>query len=138
MKIKEAIVKAAKGMYNSLPITIGVILLIGLATTLVPKSFYASFFSKNPAIDSFIGSAIGSILAGNPITSYVIGGEFLKQGISLVAVTAFLVSWVTVGVIQFPAEAILLGKKFALCRNISAFFLSILVAILTVAVVSML
>ncbi|MCD6547558.1 MAG: permease [Nanoarchaeota archaeon] len=134
--MKQAIYKAARGMYNSLPVLISAILLVGLANAVVPKSFYSYFFSRNLIIDSFIGSALGSILAGNPITSYVIGGELLKQGISLVAVTAFIVSWVTVGIVQFPAEAILLGKKFAFYRNLSAFFLAIVVAILTVFVVS--
>ncbi len=133
--IKEVLIKSAKSIYNSLPILIGAILLIGLVSAAVPKSYYGMLFSKNPVIDSFIGSGIGSILAGNPVTSYILGGEFLKQGVSLVAVTAFLVAWVTVGIVQYPAEAILLGKKFALYRNISAFFLAIVVAIITVVVV---
>ena len=32
----------------------------------------------------------------------LLGGELLDKGVSLVAVTAFLVSWVTVGSIQLP------------------------------------
>jgi len=58
----------------------------------------------------------------------------LKQGVGLIAVTAFLVSWVTVGLIQFPAESTILGKKFAILRNISAFILSIIVAIITILI----
>ena len=135
--IKEVMIKSAKSLYNSLPILIGAILLIGLVSAAVPKSYYGMLFSKHVAIDSFIGSGIGSILAGNPVTSYILGGEFLKQGVSLIAVTAFIVAWVTVGVVQYPAEAILLGKKFAAYRNISAFFLAIIVAVITVAVVGL-
>ncbi len=135
--IKEVMIKSAKSLYNSLPTIIGAILLIGLVSAAVPKSYYGMLFSKNPIIDSFIGSGIGSILAGNPVTSYILSGEFLKQGVSLVAVTAFMVAWVTVGVVQYPAEAILLGKKFALYRNISAFFLAIVVAVITVLVVGL-
>ena len=134
--IKEVLIKSAKSLYNSLPTLIGAVLLIGLVSAAVPKSYYGMLFSKNSIIDSFVGSGVGSILAGNPVTSYILGGEFLKQGVSLVAVTAFLVAWVTVGVVQYPAEAILLGKKFAFYRNISAFFLAIVVAVITVAVVS--
>ena len=78
---------------------------------------------------------MGSILAGNPITSYIIGGELLAQGISMTAVTAFLVAWVTVGMVQLPAESILLGKRFAVTRNIAAFVFSVIVAILTTVVV---
>jgi len=39
---------------------------------------------------------------------------------------------VTVGVIQLPAEASILGKRFALTRNILSFIFAILVAIATV------
>ena len=136
-KLKQAIVKSAKAMYKSLPVLLGVILLVSLANTLIPKSIYSSLFSKNLFLDSVIGSALGSILAGNPITSYILGGEFLKQGISLVAVTAFLVAWVTVGIVQLPAESMLLGKKFAITRNITAFVFSIIVAIITVVIVGL-
>jgi len=68
--------------------------------------------------------------------SYIFAGELLKQGISLIAVTAFIVSWVTVGVIQIPAESAMLGKKFTLIRNISAFIFAIIVAIITVLILN--
>ena len=137
LTLKQSVAKAAKALYKSLPILLGVVILVSLVNTLIPKSFYTLFFSKIFLLDSFIGSVIGSILAGSPITSYIIGGEMLNQGISLVAVTAFIVAWVTVGIVQFPAESMLLGKKFALSRNISAFVLAIIVALITVAIVSL-
>ena len=137
-KSKVAILKSAKSMYSSLPVLFGVILLVGLISTIVPKSSYHVVFSKNIFFDSVIGSGLGSVLAGNPITSYVLGGELLKQGVSLVAVTSFMVAWVTVGLVQLPAESILLGKKFAISRNILSFTFSIFVAILTVFIVGLL
>lgn len=136
-KLKQAIKKSAKGMYKALPVLTGVILLVSLANTLIPKSIYSSLFSKNIFLDSVIGSALGSILAGNPITSYILGGELLNQGISLIAVTAFIVAWVTVGIVQLPAEIMLLGKKFAITRNITAFIFAIIVALVTVLIVGL-
>ena len=124
--------KAAKGLWNAFPMIFGTILLVSLISTIIPKSIYTTIFSKNPFLDSFIGSVVGSISAGNPITSYIFGGEMLGQGVNLIAVTAFLVSWVTVGLIQLPAESAILGKKFTLLRNSAAFLFSIIVAILTV------
>jgi len=113
---------------------LGTIFLISLISVVIPKSFYISVFSKNSFLDSFIGSLIGSISAGNPITSYIFGGEMLNQGVGLIAVTAFIVSWVTVGLIQLPAESTILGKKFAILRNITAFIFSIIVAIITILI----
>ena len=138
MKINKSIKKAARTLWKSAPVLLGVILLVSLANTLIPKEAYTMLFRNIPLIDSFIGGALGSVLAGNPVTSYIIGGEMLKQGVSLSAVTAFLIAWVTVGVIQFPAESILLGKKFAITRNITAFALAIIVAAITVLIMGLL
>ena len=135
--MKDSVVKSSRSLGNSVPVLAGVVLLVGLANTLVPKSLYRMVFSRNFLLDSFIGSGLGSVLAGNPVTSYVLGGEFLKEGISLVAVTAFLVSWVTVGLVQLPAESFLLGKKFAILRNIMSFMFSIIVAIITAFLVGL-
>ncbi len=134
-KLKSALTKSARAISNSLPVLAGVVLLVGLTHTLIPKFLY---FSKNVILDSIIGSGLGSVLAGNPLTSYVLGGELVKQGVSLVAVTSFLVAWVTVGLVQLPAEAIMLGKKFAILRNIFSFAFSIIVAITTVFILGLL
>jgi uncharacterized membrane protein YraQ (UPF0718 family) len=131
--LKDSITKAVKSLWNVLPLIIGTILLFSLVIILIPKSFYVQVF-RGTFLDSLIGSLVGSISAGNPITSYIIGGELLEQGVGLVAVTAFLVAWVTVGIIQLPAESMILGKKFAILRNLTSFIFSIIVAILTVAI----
>ena len=120
---------------NTLPTVLGMLLLVSIITNTIPKQFYKSLFNGNLWRDSLIGNALGSFLIGNPVTGYIIGNELIKNGVSLIAVTAFLVAWVTVGLIQSPAEAVLLGKRFALFRNISAFFMAIIVAIITVIIV---
>jgi uncharacterized membrane protein YraQ (UPF0718 family) len=135
-RLKESILKSLKALYMMLPVIIGTVLLLSLITPLIPKSFYLNVFRKNVFLDSIIGSIFGSISAGNPITSYILGGEFLKEGVSLVAVTAFLVAWVTVGLIQLPAEAVIIDKKFALIRNLTSFLFSIIVGIVTAVIVN--
>ncbi|MFW5865861.1 MAG: hypothetical protein ACOCU6_02075 [Nanoarchaeota archaeon] len=133
---KDAFAKAITSLSRSAPTIIGIILLIGLLKTVTSQELIASLFSNSPILDSIIGSIAGSIMTGNAMTSYVIGGELLTSEVSLVAVTAFIVSWTTVGIIQYPAEKEQLGKQFALIRNFLSFILSFLVAIVTVAVVS--
>ncbi|MBN1896201.1 MAG: hypothetical protein JW789_00550 [Candidatus Aenigmarchaeota archaeon] len=137
-EVTDAFGKSGKSLCNSLPVLAGAVLLVGLASSLVPHTFYSSIFSHNPLIDSLIGSTAGSFLAGNPLTSYVLGGEMLSQGVSLLAVTSFLVAWVTVGMVQLPAESILLGRRFAVLRNILSFVFSILVAFTTVYITGLL
>ncbi len=135
--MKESFKKTLNSLYQSLPAVIGVLLLIALTTTIIPKEFYRAVFSGNNFLDPLIGALLGSILAGNPITSHILGGEFLTQGVSLVAVTAFLLTWITVGVVQLPAESLMLGKKFTVVRNLMSFFTAIVVAVLTVITISL-
>ena len=129
---------AARQFVNLLPILIGVVLLIGLFNAFVSEAWLTSIFSGNVALDTLWGACFGSIFAGNPINSYVIGGELLKYDVSLFAVTAFIVTWVTVGLVQLPAEMAALGKRFAFLRNGLSFLLSIPLAILTVLIVTLL
>jgi uncharacterized membrane protein YraQ (UPF0718 family) len=125
--------KAARSSAKMLPVMIAVILLLGLLRTLISKETIAHVFTGRWLQDTLLGSAIGSVSAGNAVTSYIIGGELLKEGISLFAVTAFIVAWVTVGIAQFPLEASALGKRFACVRNGLSFLLSLLVGIATTA-----
>jgi len=131
--ILSAVRKSSRALWYSAPLLLGIILLVGLVQAFFPPKVIGSIFHHSVILDSFIGSAIGSVLVGSPVTSYVIGGELLQQGVSLTAVTAFIVSWVTVGIVQFPAEAVMLGRGFSMLRNSLSFLFSIVVAVLTVA-----
>lgn len=130
--LKMSFFKAVKSFGSTLPMLISIVLLIGLFKTFVTPEMIAMVFTGNMLTDPLLGAGIGSISAGNPITSYIIGGELIKENVSLFAVTAFMVAWVTVGFIQFPAEAKILGKKFAIIRNLLNFIFSILIALATV------
>ena len=138
---KTSLVHAARSSARQfsalLPILIGVVLLIGLFNAFISKDFLSSIFSGNMALDTLWGACFGSILAGNPINSYVIGGELLKYDISLFAVTALIITWVTVGLVQLPAEITALGRRFALLRNGLSFILSIPIAIITVVILNL-
>jgi len=137
-KLKQSSKKAFKGFVGVLPIIFAMLLLVSMINNLVPKSFYSKVFSGNTISDSVVGALLGSILTGNPISAYILGNGFLKNGVSLIAVTAFLTAWTTVGIIQLPAETMVLGRKFAIYRNISAFAISILTAIITAYIVGLL
>jgi len=104
---------------------------VSVVMALAPRSFFSRVFTGG-FLDPVIGAGIGSIAAGNPITSYILGGELMKHGVSLEAVTAFLVAWVTVGLVQLPAEGVMLGRRFAVVRNLVSFVLAIAVGVLTV------
>ena len=117
---------------NLLPLVTGMLLLSGLVVVLFPDRLSAGLFGDSDILDTLIGALVGGIAAGHPLASYLMGGELLKSGVSLLAVTAFIVSWVTVGVVQLPAEILLLGARFAIYRNLICFFSAVAVAFFTV------
>lgn len=123
--------KTLKAFFMTIPIMLGMIVLIGFFQSIVTQENIINIFNSNIFANTFIAASIGSVAAGNPATSYVIGGEMLNLGVDISAIVAFLVAWVTAGVIQLPAEIMMLGRKFAIVRNLLAFISSILIGFLT-------
>jgi hypothetical protein len=117
---------------NVLPIIIGMLLATSLVITVFPEQISAGLFGNGEVPDALLGVSIGSIAVGHPLASYLLGGELLGGGVGLIAVTALLVSWVTVGIVQLPAESLMLGGRFAVYRNLVCFGIAIIIAFLTV------
>ena len=137
VKTKKATKKTLNNFMQIFPIILGLFLLLSLTISAIPETFYSNIFSGNKFTDPLIGALLGSVSGGTSITSYILAGEFLNQGVGLLAVTAFMLSWVTVGTIQMPVESAIFGKKFAIVRNIASFVTAIIIAILTVATLSL-
>jgi len=127
--------RSAMGFASMLPMILGVVGLVGLFQALLTPEVLRSFFTGNIYYDTLIGTLVGGIAAGQAMVSYIIGGELLKDGISMYAVSAFILSWVTLGVVQLPLEVEVLGLRFTIWRNILAFVFTIIVALLSVVTV---
>jgi len=119
-------------LHAFLPMLVGVILLLGLFQGFVSQQTLLSLFSGSALQDSFWGACIGSILAGNPVNSYVIGKSLLSIGVGLSGVTALMLAWVNVGLIQLPVEAKALGIRFALMRNSAGFVMAVMMSFVVV------
>ena len=107
--LTDSFKKTIRTFINVVPIIVGMLLLTSLLITVFPEQISTGLFGNGDIIDTLLGASIGSIAAGHPLASYLLGGELLSGGVSLLAVTALVVTWVTVGIVQLPAEAMLLG-----------------------------
>lgn len=136
--VKNSFLKTLNGFAKLIPVIISVLLFISLIIAVVPKSFYSKIFTGNIALDSLIAGIFGSISVGNPIVSYIIGGEISKEGINLIAITVFILTWISVGIVELPVEIKALGKRFAITRNALSFLTAFIVASLTVLTISLL
>lgn len=115
---------------GNLPNILAIVFLSGLVLQFLPIARLSQLLGGNALADAVVGAVIGSVAIGNPLVSYILAGEFLEQGLGLVAVTALLVSWVTVGSVQLPAEMQTFGPRFALVRNGIAFLCALIIALL--------
>jgi uncharacterized membrane protein YraQ (UPF0718 family) len=125
--------KHALKMFTTIaPILLAVIGLVGLFKTYVTPEMIQLLFTGNTLLDTFTGTIAGAISVGQPFISYFIGGELSSGGISLYAVTAFILSFVSLGIIQLPLEYSLFGTRFTLIRNLLSFLFAMLIAFMTV------
>lgn len=129
---RVALVRATRTFVQMLPIVIGMLLLTSLLLAWLPHTGLLDWFGRQPELDVLLGAVVGSVTMGHPLAGYLLGGELLTAGVDLAAVTALIVSWVTVGAAHVPAEALALGWRFALVRNTLSFISAIAVAYLTV------
>ncbi len=134
---KKALINAAKTLYTIFPMLLAVIGLVGLFETYITPEMLQSLFSGSPLYDTMVGTLVGGVSVGQPFLSYIIGGELLEEGISLYAVTAFILSFVTLGVVQLPFEYALFGLRFTLVRNLLSLLFALIIAWATVATIGM-
>ena len=129
---QKSLKQAVLSFTSMMPMILSIVGLMGLFQAMVSKELLASLFTGDPVKDTLIGTVAGGIAVGQALVSYILGGEPLEQGISIYAVTAFILAWVTLGIVQLPLEAEVLGLKFTIYRNILAFISTIFVSIGTV------
>ncbi|BCD67241.1 permease [Nitratiruptor sp. YY09-18] len=130
--MKRALSQSLKSFFKILPMLIGIIGVVGIFKVFITPDLLASLFTEKPFYDTFIGLFAGAIAVGQAIISYILGGELLESGVSMYGVTAFILAWVTLGIVQLPLEASVLGIRFTILRNILAFVFTFLVTIATV------
>ena len=130
--IKEAFNKSLKGFLSMLPMLLAILLLLGIFDVYITKDILLSFFISNNFVDTITGTLLGGVLTGNPMISYILGGELTDAGVSLYAVTAYILSWVTIGLVQLPAEVEVFGLRFTFYRTLFTFITTILVSLATV------
>ncbi|WP_281951767.1 permease [Nitrosophilus kaiyonis] len=132
MRFLNKLIDSFKNFFKISPMILAVIGLIGIFKVFITPDILSSLFTKNPILDTFIGLFTGAIAVGQALISYILGGELLNSGISLYGVTAFILAWVTLGIVQLPLEASVLGAKFTVFRNILALIFTFLITLATV------
>jgi uncharacterized membrane protein YraQ (UPF0718 family) len=128
----QVLKKSAVGIYYVSPMILAVLGLSALLISFVTPEQAKSLFTGNGFTDTIYGTISGSIMMGNAMISYILGGELIKMNISLYAITAFLLAWVSLGYVQIPLEISYFGKRFTYTRNILAIVFTLIISVLIV------
>jgi uncharacterized membrane protein YraQ (UPF0718 family) len=122
---------AWRSLWMLLPLLIAVFSLVGLFQVfLTPEQVQRAMGAGNGWLALLVGGGIGAVSIGPPLAAYPLAGSMLEAGAWPPAVAAFIVSWISVGVVTLPFEAATFSLRFALLRNVVNFGLALLIGLL--------
>jgi uncharacterized membrane protein YraQ (UPF0718 family) len=130
-KGRKSFIAARSTLWRMVPLLLAIFALIGLFQEFVPpEMIHAWLGAENHFLSLLNGGLVGAIAIGPPVAAFPIAGSFIDTGAWPPAAAAFIVSWVSVGVVTLPVEAHVFGWRFALWRNLITFFAALLIGLL--------
>jgi len=105
------------------PLLIFAFIVAGMIQILIPREIIAKWVGVESGFRGLlIGSAIGGLMPGGPMTSLPVAAGLLRTGASIGTMVAFLTGWSLLAVSRLPMEIGLMGWKFTLIRLACVFF----------------
>ncbi|KPK21987.1 MAG: permease [Dehalococcoidia bacterium SG8_51_3] len=106
-----------------LPLLIFAFIIAGMIQVLIPKELISKWVGTESGFRGIlIGSALGGLMPGGPITSLPVAAGLLRVGASIGTMVAFLTGWSLLALTRLPMEIGIMGWKFALIRLACVFF----------------
>ena len=128
---RQSLLAARQTLWRMVPLLLSIFALIGLYQEFVPPELIRTWLGADNHLLSLLnGGLAGAIAIGPPVAAFPIAGSFIATGAWPPAAAAFIVSWVSVGIVSLPVEAHVFGWKFALLRNSITFVAALLIGLL--------
>lgn len=106
-----------------LPLLIFAFIVAGMIQVLIPRELIAKWVGVESGLRGIlIGSVLGGLMPGGPMTSLPVAAGLLRVGASIGTMVAFLTGWSLLAFTRLPMEIGILGWKFALIRLACVFF----------------
>ena len=128
-KTKKALIKAWNSFKNTLPLLLGVILLIGLMLSILDTKLISRIIGeKSGALGVLLASVVGSITLIPGFIAFPTAALLLAGGAGYIQIAAFVQTLMMVGIVTLPMEIKYFNRKVAILRNVISLVLSIGVA----------
>jgi len=122
---------AGRSLRKLIPLLIAIFGMVGLFQVfLSPQQVEQALGASNGWISLFIGGALGAVSIGPPLAAYPLAGSMLDAGAWPPAVAAFVICWISIGVITLPFEASVFSLRYALLRNGIGFVVALIIGTL--------
>lgn len=122
---------AARSLRKLIPLLIAVFGMVGLFQVfLSPAQVEQALGASNGWMSLFLGASLGAVSIGPPLAAYPLAGSMLDARAWPPAVAAFVITWISIGVITLPFEASVFSIRYALLRNGIGFVVAMLVGLL--------
>ena len=106
-----------------LPLLIFAFIIAGMVQVLIPRELISTWVGAESGFRGIlIGSVLGGLMPGGPVTSLPIAAGLLRVGASVGTMVAFLTGWSLLALTRLPMEIGIMGWKFALIRLACVFF----------------
>ena len=106
-----------------LPLLIFAFIVAGMMQVLIPRELIVKWVGVESGLRGIlIGSVLGGLMPGGPMTSLPVAAGLLRVGASTGTMVAFLTGWSLLAFTRVPMEIGIMGWKFALIRLACVFF----------------
>ena len=126
---------AVKSFVKMMPYVIIIILFIGILQGFLSKDIITQYLGKSSGFSGIIfAGIIGAILHIPSLVSFPLVASLIESGASIMVAVAFITTLTMVGFVTLPLEIKVLGKKFAILRNLFSFIIALIIAIIMGAI----
>ncbi len=130
-KTEQSLKIAGLSLLKLLPLLVAVFGLVGLFQEFLPAQLVTHWLGESSGfLALLLGASAGAVAIGPPLAAYPLAGSLIDAGAWPPAVAAFILSWISVGIITLPFEAQTFGSRFALLRNSISFIAAMLCGLL--------
>ncbi|MFH1429705.1 MAG: hypothetical protein ABIH39_08195 [Candidatus Margulisiibacteriota bacterium] len=106
------------------------LILVSIVLFFVPATIISTYLGQNNGLwGVVIGCLLGSIALMPGFIAYPLSGILLKQGVSHMAIAAFVTTLMMVGILTYPLEKAYFGTKITIIRNCLSFVVAIIIAL---------
>lgn len=130
-KTKIAFKVAKKSLLKTAPALLAMLGIVGLILGLLTPEKISNLIGAEAGIMATLTAAlIGSLTLIPSLVAFPLAGSLLRSGATVMTISAFITTLVMVGIVTFPMEMKVLGKRFTLLRNGLGIIAALLIAFL--------